>query len=498
MFVAMRKISDKVKKSKSEADEIYNKHLPKGNFGNPDNEIPRKFKDFLDDLTRGSDTYNKPYTGEISFSHPGKYRYIVGIAPPDKRFKSKIYTWRTYAPATIIGPYEKLQRHEDKRSRLELICTCDGIFDHETVRLRPGTSLLDLWKEAKDPIYPRSAWPLKDFYKHHGRDHPRKITGPYHPPDMEPRGRKVEYPNDDDRDIDEVEHVPVYSDHHEPPVDKGSGEFYYFTHGDFIKTSFKRCLIEAQRPYRQQLREKDRLPEECPYPDKKSCVSCEYAIRTSLTARERGADYLPEVLQYPSIFFDTLKDCPFISEHEAMTDEDLKRVFKEINEKFPERGYTYPESAATIRKMRQKDIRPIWIPPYLHDTYNGTAIATLAKSSKVAGVKAIQYLFMYFTSCVLNESLVTLTRDNFIDTISGPNATPQNKNLARKYYDLLVESKVLFGYEQFHTREHLLYASGKPWQNYAPKLQRLGSFELYRLWRCKRDFYRRIGFCYEK
>lgn len=55
--------------------------------------------------------------------------------------------------------------------RLRLIYTPDEIFEHKPAHLPPDTNLS--CENVKEPEYPRSAWPLVGYYKHHGIPHAR-------------------------------------------------------------------------------------------------------------------------------------------------------------------------------------------------------------------------------------------------------------------------------------------------------------------------------------
>ena len=390
--------------------------------------------------------------------HSDHYRYIVGISPSDKTwcstiFKNQIFTGRTYLPDTTPSPYTTLQPHDDHSSRR--ICTCDGIVEHEPVHLQPGQHL-----HQEDGKYPRSAWPLEDYYKHHGLKHPRKVTGPYHPPDLESRTTKTHYPtDDDDQEIETRQPLAVSSEQHEPFANKGSGEFRHFTHEDYLKTPRMRCLIEVQH-----------LSIDCPYPDKNSCAGCNYAIKTSYQDRESGAEYLPVELSWPKTCYTTFSHIPRIHPYQVASNPRISKFLENEVVGFLTRcvgiDVEGPTSTPSVKKRRENtsahwDLRP-YVPPLDEDPrilYKGTPIGDLIAAAPDPGSHALYDLYKY--ARLSNDRMFTKkfmlgepTRKNLIKFF---NLQKPGSGIGEEYCNLLVKHGVLRGVKRFLMRETLLY-----------------------------------------
>lgn len=249
---------------------------------------------------------------------------------------------------------------------------------------------------------------------------------------------------------------------YEPFDMRGNNPIPHFTHTDYIKTKFRRCLLDAHR-YQSNCRRGwyFDLPGKCPHPEKKSCAQCDYAIQSSIKDREQGADYLPWFMRYPILAALTVQNVPWVwpDSAEAATDPDLAKLYKEMNRNLVTKR-KLPISEKTIHKIRVQmggnSLYHTWIKPYAHVLHRGTIVEVLLRDHKNTGARALTELHMFFESSLIHG--FAPTRPNFIDNASGPDATSEERKQATNDYEALIKTQVIFGYTPFFDREKILYA----------------------------------------
>ena len=280
-----------------------------------------------------------------------------------------------------------------------------------------------------------------------------------------------------------------YSEQHEPFANKGSGEFNRYTHPDYLKVAYKRCLVEIQR-----------LPIDCPYPKKKSCVGCDYAIKTSYQDREGGAEYLPSELSWPKTCYNTFSDIPYINPYQVESDLGISNFLKkdvlEFLKSYAGIDVEGPTSAPSVKKRRENtfahwDLRS-YVPTLDEDPrklYMGTPIGDLIAAAPDPGSHALYDLYSYAR---LSNDLISTKKFKLYE--------PTHKNLIKlfdlqrpgsgtgaEYCKLLVRHGVLRVVKRFLSRETWLYYSQKNqrpspgalgWNNNAPtseEIPRIGA-----------------------
>jgi hypothetical protein len=244
---------------------------------------------------------------------------------------------------------------------------------------------------------------------------------------------------------------------------------HYFTHHDFCRQQFQRCLIDIKH-----------LQDQCRKPKARMCGGCSYAIKSSLKEREHGKPGLPDELKYPTLCLDTFAHIPWLPRLGTKSHLELSQRLASLKDQDKLEGIIWgkaPITPPSVIKHRYSADNP-WTEPNLIeflkivDPYDpcevwaGTPIGDLLNDSLKAGGEAILNLHLYH-----HVSMSSLSNPNIASSYEGIDLhAPTRKNLimffeifthsdhsARKQYDELMSHNVLSTVERFTHKEALLY-----------------------------------------
>jgi hypothetical protein len=536
--------------------------------------------------------------------YPSQFRYYSESAPKslitwdygEGYKRSGFFPCKLYIPIFVMNPYAYYnpRLYPSNEECAQYIYTCDEIFERTPVYLQLGSSLIagliprhdylklkpkDLLTDYKkdcvhDFEYSRSAWPLQEFFKYHGLEHPgretkirppfkprrlppvcdecdpgqypQRVYEPIHnemvctacgltdeiqPPKYDQKRKKLDGPNgrpiqrqtdalpepklpelrdisvsneeetpprgdDDDRASDMLQNGNYLGGYEKPkdiiiddhaPIQEWGGKAsdHLFTH-----KAFKRCLRKIQHPSIECLAK-------CIYPDKKSCIKCEYAISTSLKNREHSyiseSGDLPNELSYQKICFETLLQIPYINPAMVASDRSWSRFLENavkpnlewasVNLNRPDAVLEGPTSAPSVKKRRENpsthwDARSYVVslnedPRIL---YRGTALANLLEKAPDPGSHALWILHEYARldegpNFKYERGLPTVKNLKKCFACQRQDENRLNYSIGNDYYNKLVKYDVLKLLKRRTTNEILYY----PENNKLPVPGKLGS-----------------------
>jgi hypothetical protein len=268
-----------------------------------------------------------------------------------------------------------------------------------------------------------------------------------------------------ERDMSKQDLANLVPEHQRPD----GNVIHYFTHHDFCRQQFQRCLIDIKH-----------LQDQCRKPKARMCGGCSYAIKSSLKEREHGKPGLPDELKYPSLCLDTFVHIPWLPRWGTKSHHEMSQRLVSLKDQEKLEGIVWgkaPITPPSVIKHRYSADNP-WTEPNLIeflkivDPYDpcevwaGTPIGDLLKDSLKAGGEAVLNLRLYHYM-----SVSSLSNPNMAKSYEGIDLhTPTRTNLikffevftpsypsARKQYDMLMSYKVLNTVRRFTHKEALLY-----------------------------------------